>query len=84
MWLERHPEGFLLKGSASRGGVSRLQGTLIFRENAAITIYIDFEAHFVKFLGSKLDGSSFWRAFGLRKSIWGACSAGGMCVAQGI
>ena len=45
----------LTKGSASQGGVSRLQGPLIFQENAAITIHIDFDAHFVKFLSSKID-----------------------------
>ena len=60
------------KGSASPGGVSGLQGALIFRENAAITIYIDFEAHFVKFLGSKIDlGLHFGALLGFVNRFWG-------------
>ena len=43
----------------------RLHGAHIFRENAAIMFVIDFEAHFVKFLGSKIDlGAHFGRLLG--------------------
>ena len=46
-----------------RGG--GLHGAHIFRENAAIMFVIDFEAHFVKFLGSKIDlGAHFGRLLG--------------------
>ena len=47
------------------GGEGRLHGAHIFRENAAIMFFIDFEAHFVMFLGSKMDlGTHFGRLLG--------------------
>ena len=55
-------EGSHPKGSASWEGGGGLHGAHIFRENAAIMFFIDFEAHFVKFFGSKIDlGAHFGR-----------------------
>ena len=54
------PQGVILLGGG--GG---LHGAHIFRENAAIMFFIDFEAHFVRFWGSKIDlGAHFGRLLG--------------------
>ena len=59
------PGGVRPQGVGLLGGGGGLHGAHIFRENAAIMFVIDFEAHFVKFLGSKIDlGAHFGRLLG--------------------
>ena len=52
------PQGVILLGGG--GG---LHGAHIFRENAAIMFVSDFEAHFVKFFGSKIDLGAHFGGF---------------------
>ena len=62
MWPKPQPGSSDPKGSSSWEGAGGLHGAHIFRENAAIMFFIDFEAHFVNFLGSKIDlGAHFAR-----------------------
>ena len=65
MWPKPQREGQTPRGHPPGRGGGGLHGAHFFRENAAIMFFIDFGAHFVKFLGSKMDlGTHFGRLLG--------------------